>query len=616
MWVWNFNQAIEPLVGLGFKDVTMEYSTNGTDWTVLADVPEFARAPGQDGYAHNTTVDLGGVTAKYIRLTANSNWGGLPQYGLSEVRFFYIPVLAREPDPASGTTDIDVDNVTLSWRAGREAASHNLYISIDEQAVIDETISPVSISANSSYANYDSGPLELAQNYYWKIVEVNEAGTPAAWQGDVWNFNTQEYLVVDDFEDYNNYSPDRVFQTWIDGVGFSPDDYFPNGHSGNGSGAIVGYDPLAGDIMETSIVHGGSQSMPLNYDNTTAGYSEATANVANLRVGQDWTKYGIKALTLYFYGDPCNVAQRMYVKLNGSKVAYDSEADNVTRIGWQPWNINLADFGQATAGSAQTSVNLSNVTELSIGLERIGAVGGSGVVYFDDIRLYPYSRELVTPAEPNTAGLVAHYEFEGTANDSSGNGLHGTLMGSPTFVAGKIGQAIDLRGVNDYVEITGYKGILGPNAFSITTWIKTTYIGDDPQEIVYYGTHSDGQRCEFRVHTNSRVRMGNGAGQVESFSAVTDGGWHHVGATITENATNSSSDVRIYVDGQDDTQESTDPDAYNIVAGWDVTIGYRPSQNDRFFMGQIDDVRIYDRALSPEEVAWLAGRRQPFDKPF
>ncbi|MCH7557098.1 MAG: LamG domain-containing protein, partial [Planctomycetes bacterium] len=99
-------------------------------------------------------------------------------------------------------------------------------------------------------------------------------------------------------------------------------------------------------------------------------------------------------------------------------------------------------------------------------------------------------------------------------------------------------------------------------------------------------------------------------------TAVTDGGWHHVAATITENATNSSSDVRIYVDGQDDTQESTDPDAFNIVADWDVTIGYRPSQSDRFFNGQIDDVRIYDRVLSQEEIAWLAGRTEPFDKPF
>ncbi len=140
--------------------------------------------------------------------------------------------------------------------------------------------------------------------------------------------------------------------------------------------------------------------MPLRYDNSVVSFSEATVNIANLQVGQDWTKHGIYALTMYFYGDPCNVTQQMYVKLNGTKVVYDSDSDNITRIGWQQWNIELTEFA---------GVNLSNVTELTIGLERIGAVGGKGVVYFDDISLYPYSRELVTPAEPSTAGLVGHW---------------------------------------------------------------------------------------------------------------------------------------------------------------------------------------------------------------
>jgi len=367
MWVWNYNVEFEHVLGFGLKNVSVEYSENGTDWTALSGF-EFAQGPGQDDYAHNTTVDFGGVAAKYVKLTANSNWGGLvPQYGLSEVRFFYIPLLAREPDPNSGATNMGVDNVTLSWRAGREAASHNLYFSSDEQAVIDETIfeSPVSIPANSSYANYATGPLVLGQSYYWKVNEVNEAETPATWQGDVWSFNTREYLIVEDFEDYNDFEPDRIFDTWIDGWGVPA----------NGSQVGSAEPPFA----EKTIVHGGKQSMPLIYDNSTANYSEATANVANLPVGQDWTRYGIKTLSLWFYGDPSNTVEQLYVKLNGSKVTYDGDAANLTQTVWQLWNIELASFG----------VNLSNVNELSIGLERSGVAGGKGVVYFDDIRLYP-----------------------------------------------------------------------------------------------------------------------------------------------------------------------------------------------------------------------------------
>jgi len=166
-----------------------------------------------------------------------------------------------------------------------------------------------------------------------------------------------------------HFEPDRIFDTWIDGWS----DPAKNGSQ-------VGY--ATPSFAEKTIIHGGKQSMPFSYDNTTtASYSEATANVAKLQVGQDWTKYGIKTLSLWFRGDPNNAAERMYVKLNGSKVTYDGDASNLLRRRWQQWNIELTSFG----------MNLRNVTELSIGLERSGAVGGKGKVYFDDIRLYPQS---------------------------------------------------------------------------------------------------------------------------------------------------------------------------------------------------------------------------------
>jgi len=90
MWIWNYNEFMEPVLGLGCKDVSIEYAVDGNDYTPLGTTHEFARGPGTPDYAHNTTVDFGGAAAKYVRLTANSNWGGiLNQYGLSEVRFFY-----------------------------------------------------------------------------------------------------------------------------------------------------------------------------------------------------------------------------------------------------------------------------------------------------------------------------------------------------------------------------------------------------------------------------------------------------------------------------------------------------------------------------------------------
>jgi hypothetical protein len=183
MSVWNSNQMIEALIGFGVKDVTIEYSTNGTDYTTLGTTHEFARAPGMPDYAHNTTIDFGGAVAKYVRLTANSNWGGImPQYGLSEVRFSHIPVHARIPYPDSGATEVEL-NVTLGFRAGRDAAQHDVYLSADEQAVIDGT-APVVTVAETSY-----GPLslDLGKTYYWRVDEVNEAETPTTWQGGLWS---------------------------------------------------------------------------------------------------------------------------------------------------------------------------------------------------------------------------------------------------------------------------------------------------------------------------------------------------------------------------------------------------------------------------------------------
>ena len=372
MWVWNSNENLEALIGLGCRDVTIEYSDNGTDYTTLGTTHEFARAPAASGYAHNTTVDLTGVAAKFIRLTVNSNWGGLfPQYGLSEVRFFSIPVQAREPNPNSGATDLEID-VVLGFRTGREAAKHDVYISSDEQAVIDGNVPVTTVTENS----YAPPAIDLGTTYYWRVDEVNDVETPATWQGDIWNFSTQEFLVVDDFEDYNELEPFTVYNTWTDG------------YLDTTNGSTIGY--ILGNPQETQTVHGGKQSVPIMYDNSVASFSEVAVNPDALAIGRDWNKGGAKTLVLWFHGDSANaVTEQMYMKINGSKVLYNGDASDISRPRWKQWNIDLAAFG----------TNLSNVTQLSIGFERTGASGSSGTVLIDDIRLYRVAPEIVVPSE-------------------------------------------------------------------------------------------------------------------------------------------------------------------------------------------------------------------------
>jgi len=588
MWVWNSNQAIESFVGLGAKDVTIELSTDANDWTVLEDAPEFAQAPGQAGYAHNTVVDLGGAVAQYVRLTINAGHGILPQSGLSEVRFLFIPTLAREPQPTDGDTAELVD-VSLTWRAGREAASHEVYLGTDPNSL--------ALAATVTDSNYDATDLDYATTYYWQIVEVNDAEDPATHAGPVWSFNTPAYGIVDDFDQYDD-NCNRIFFAWVDGMGHNGgadiDGCDEPASNGNGGGSIVGND--VSPFAERTIVRtGSSQAMPFSYDNSF-GPSEATLAISS----QDWTAHGIKSLALYFRGDPANTGQ-LYVKINNTKIVYDGLPGALQRAQWLPWNIDLS----SVAG------NLQSVTSLAIGIE--GATA-SGMLYVDDIRLYPLTPESIAPVDPDPANLVAHYAFEGNANDSVG-GLHGTLVGNAAFEAGQQGQALSINTVmvTDYVEITGYQGILGANAITVAAWVNTST--DATGAIMGWGPNVGSQRFGFRID-GGRLRTEHGNGNIQGDTVMNDGTWHHVAVTIQPNATVSYPDVQLWLDGQDDTRRTTDPDAYDLAADPDVSIGRRPANDDRYYIGLIDELYIYDRALSPAEIAGLAGISTPFDKAF
>ncbi len=304
MWVWNYNMSIESVLGVGFRGVTIEYSANGTDWTSLGDF-EFAQGASAEGYAHNTTVDFRGVAAKYVKLTPTSNWGEITRrYGLSEVRFSYIPAHATDPRPATGATGVS-PSVILSWRGGREAGSHEVYFSADQQAVASGT----ALVDTVNQCSYDSASLnlELGKTYYWKVVEVNQTATPGTWESDVWSFSTLEFFPIDDFESYTNDSPNRVFQTWIDGWGFSEDSFFPTGNPGNGSGSMVGYNPEVGAIMETTIIHGGEQAMPVEYNNVNSPYYSEVDRT--WETPQDWTLNGADTLQVWFQGSPVRFIQ-------------------------------------------------------------------------------------------------------------------------------------------------------------------------------------------------------------------------------------------------------------------------------------------------------------------
>jgi regulation of enolase protein 1 (concanavalin A-like superfamily) len=293
MWVWNANQEVEPISGFGALDVTIETSTDGTTWTALADVPGFNDATGEPNYVYNTIVDFGGVSARYVKLTINMNWAfGTKQAGLSEVRFFYVPVKAFRPAPAAGATDVALD-ARLNWRPGRLAATHQVYLGTDPNST--------NLINTTTAHSLDLGPLSLkyGQTYSWRVDEVNDAASPGLWQGDVWSFTTPGYAVVDDFEAYDDVCK-RVFFSWQDGFGYSASpDCGVAGSPGNGSGSTVGN--INPPFAEQSITHSGGKSMPMWYDNTKAPFYSETQR--EWPTGQAWTTGGVNTLTLWVQGE-------------------------------------------------------------------------------------------------------------------------------------------------------------------------------------------------------------------------------------------------------------------------------------------------------------------------
>jgi len=271
-------------------------------------------------------------------------------------------LLAYNPSPHKGQ-EVVAEQITLSWSAGRGAASHDVYFGTSFEDVNNGTGGTFISSQPLAETSYGPIDCEIGQIYYWKVNEVNMAETTTL-EGDVWSFTIPEYLVVDDFESYNDLDStdpesNRIFLTWADG------------YKQPANGSIVGY--AVAPFTEQTIVHSGTQSMPLSYDNTgVATYSEAERTFA---VAQDWIEAGVlQMLVLYFHGAAGNTGQ-LYVKLNDSKVVYDGSADDIKQALWQQWPIDLASLG----------AGLQNVTKLGIGIDGNGA---GGTLYVDDIRLY------------------------------------------------------------------------------------------------------------------------------------------------------------------------------------------------------------------------------------
>jgi len=312
-----------------------------------------------------------------------------------DVWSFTTPGAVGNPQPANAAVNVKQTQI-LSWKPADTAASSDVYLGADKDTVKDATTASPEYKGNKAIGGetLDPGTLEWDTPYCWRVDAVYTDNTV---KGLVWGFTTADFLVVDDFEDYD-IGNNEIWWAWKDGLGYAAHGDEP-AHPGNGTGSAVG-DETTASYTEETIVHGGNQSMPLWYDNNKEGYFNYSEVELTLDYPRDWTVNDVNTLTLYFRGGSQNAAEQMYVALNGSAVVAHDDPDASQISIWSGWNIELQAF-------ADQGVDLANVNTIAIGLgdKTNPQAGGSGKMYFDDIRL-------AATAAPTGPVLLFDEDFE------------------------------------------------------------------------------------------------------------------------------------------------------------------------------------------------------------
>ncbi|MHC4500966.1 MAG: LamG-like jellyroll fold domain-containing protein, partial [Planctomycetota bacterium] len=228
---------------------------------------------------------------------------------------------------------------------------------------------------------------------------------------------------------------------------------------------------------------------------------------------------------------------------------------------------------------------------------------GGGMYYKGPVWCFTTMPEFVI-TDPN---LVGWWKFdlgvEDIAYDWSGHENDGTIIGDPPFVGGKLGMALGFEGNPDYVDLP--TGLVNSNNGTVSVWIKTT---QSSRAHIFYGSseNGDGWGGQLELHVSVEngggidfyIRNDSGGTNVEIGSPpVNDDEWHHIAATWEK-----PGEARLYVDGAVLTQAHTG-DTFSFTNS--LRLG-RPAQNERYFVGLMDDVQLYDYALSAAEIRNIA----------
>jgi len=226
----------------------------------------------------------------------------------------------------------------------------------------------------------------------------------------------------------------------------------------------------------------------------------------------------------------------------------------------------------------------------------------------DGMEVTSGSNPLINSSTPLNHGLVAWYPFDGNASDMSGNGNHGTVNGATldTDRHGMTGQAYSFDGVNDFIEVQNSNELKFLDQYSILVWVKApnfqrrynhiiTKMAGSISSFEIYGGYQSGGTGLTLVHNRSLA-----SNHMQYSSSLPDNAWHHFGLTYANGI------LKRFDDGVSSASYTgwpkVEPQESSLYIGRGTI---STSAGTEFMQGYIDDVRIYNRALSTVEVAVL-----------
>ncbi|MBL7153084.1 MAG: LamG domain-containing protein [Phycisphaerae bacterium] len=571
---------------------------------------------------------------------------------------------ASGPNPPNEWTDVS-RTPTLSWQGGAYMGSFHgnlLYLSQD----MDEVINRTSGTPLTETSFEVTTQLDLGKTYYWAVDTVNDLFPPGdiVWPGAIWKFTTINYLVIDDmapYVPYDNSAGPHIFVAWRDGKG----DCDGSGNE-TGANLLETTPVFAGSqVMQYDWDNDGLVDNPCTGaedDPRPYYYSKIEAQVAGLPsgIGSNWTIEGVKALSLQFYGDPANSTNDpLWVQLSdgsgpGEKVEYGAYADeslaDIQDPDWHEWLIDLADF----------NVQLTNVVSIAIGVGDENATGphiSSGTLYIDDVRLYTpqcipsrnsadfamvdfapdgapdcvvdykelkiMTRDWLLTDILDTGELLVHWKFDDavgtTAIDSSIHGRNGVI--SDTSGASWVddpdrGWCLDFSDGDFVLDNDANAYMNGLRGLTVAVWVKNREIAATDKGFIIFADPAGNDNRDMRYDAagastqgTSLIKCGTTSGgpsggiqEYESISGTQTTAWQHLAMTWS-----SGNDVKLYIDGVEDTTGAVQATRTGTTTGYtQMVVGQGGKFNDASgggWNGLIDDVQIYNYALSGAEIA-------------